>query len=195
MLSAGATLKDAMEAALAGDASHLRHARAAERRAVDDVVQAAAAQLRSAGLATGDQSRQRLESTLRAAVVDSTIADQLRAGTLDRDHDLPGFGMDSADLAAVEGRPGAPGAPLAAPPTSHRRGPSPRMLERKKELVDEADRLAAEADRLAAEAEAREAAATQAQAAARRARQAADRAVAHAATARQRADAFDVGEE
>jgi hypothetical protein len=167
VLDAGETLKAAMQSTLGGDRSGLRAAQLAEREAVDAVLAAAAEHLESAGLAAGDQAHQRLAATVRAAVVDGSVAALLRAGELDRDHDQPGFGMD-APAWLPEPRPSAP-----AP-------------DGKKLLLEEADRLARLAGTLDQEA-------VEAEAAALRARQAADRAAENAAQARRRADEFGEG--
>jgi hypothetical protein len=207
VLDSGAALKAAMEAALSGDATGLRPAQAGERAAVDAALGAALAHLGSAGLAAGDQARQRLAATLRAAVVDATVAAELEAGSLDRDHDLPGFGLDAPEVVAPARPPVAPagaaalseaaaagspadaavaavaaGRPAGAAPTRRRPGTSPRELARRSALVEEADRLAARAEEL-------DSAAAAAEEAARRARRTADRAAADAASARRRADA------
>jgi hypothetical protein len=192
VLESGAALKAAMQAALGGDAAGLRPARADERAAVDAALGAALAHLSGSGLAAGDQARQRVAATLRAAVVDGTVAAGLQAGTLDRDHDLPGFGVDAPDVLPTPRPPAAAvppadtalpgeGTPRAAP-SGRPAGPSPRELARRAALVEKADRLAARAEEL-------DAVATEAEEAARRARRAADRAAADAATARGRADA------
>jgi hypothetical protein len=200
VLDAGETLKGAMESTLGGDSSGLRAARLAERDAVAAVVGAAVGHLESAGLAAGEQARQRLGATVRAAVVDGSVAALLRTGELDRDHDLPGFGIDAPEW-LPEPAPGGPapgkraeppdqGLPkaslevAAAPPGPARPEPHSRQTsDGKKVLLDEADRLARLADTL-------DQAAVEAEAAALRARQAADRAAADAAKASRRADEF-----
>jgi hypothetical protein len=109
VLEAGALLRAAMDLALSGDASGLRVAQGEERRAVDAAVTEAAAHLRAVGAAGSDAARQRMASTLRAAVVDPAVAEQLRAGLLDSDREAPGFGLDPGDLAPSTPRPPAAG--------------------------------------------------------------------------------------
>ena len=88
-LDAGAELRAATDAAVAGDASTLRAATAADRAATDAVVDAAAKRLGSKGAA----AKQALAATVRAAVLDDAVAADLRAGTLVAEHDASGFGF------------------------------------------------------------------------------------------------------
>ncbi|MGI8684220.1 MAG: hypothetical protein ACR2MO_03845 [Acidimicrobiales bacterium] len=117
VVDAGADLRAATERALAGDASSLRTAQAVERQAVDGATTAAAAFLTEAGLGAGDGPRQRMAGTLRAAMVDGTVAAALREGVLDDDRDAPGFGLDafSASAAGSATRRRAPARGRAAP--------------------------------------------------------------------------------
>ncbi|HEX3425216.1 MAG TPA: hypothetical protein VHT30_03735 [Acidimicrobiales bacterium] len=98
---AGAGLRSATERAVGGDASSLRAARSAERGAVDAIVDRAADLLQRGGRPASEVVRQRMAATLRAAVVDDSIADALRHGTLTADHDAPGFGMEALSLASL----------------------------------------------------------------------------------------------
>jgi hypothetical protein len=117
-LQAGRALRDATEAALAGDPSGLRAATGVERTAGDEVIAAAAVHLGGAAPAT----QQRLAGTLRAAVVDDDVADALRRGVLTTDHEAPAFGFAAGlDVAA------APSPTRAArSPGGARRTPSDR---------------------------------------------------------------------
>lgn len=109
VLDAGQTLRAAMERAVHGDASTLRDAQLAERRSIDAVTAAAVARLEATGRVVGDTPRRRLAATLRAAVVDQTVAKALVAGMLDSDHDAAGFGWESlADPAEAQQRDGRP---------------------------------------------------------------------------------------
>ncbi|MDQ1392497.1 MAG: hypothetical protein QOF30_1474, partial [Acidimicrobiaceae bacterium] len=85
LLGAGAVLRSAMEKALRGDASELRQARASERSAVDAIVDDAGRRLDDAGHTPTDVMTQRMAATLRAAIVDDSVADLLQRGMLDRD--------------------------------------------------------------------------------------------------------------
>lgn len=98
---AGAALRSATERAMGGDASSLRAARSAERAAVDAIVDQAADLLQRGGRPGTEVTRQRMAATLRAAVVDDSIAEDLRHGTLTADHDAPGFGMEALSLASL----------------------------------------------------------------------------------------------
>lgn len=178
LLGAGGQLRDAMERALDGDASGLRQARDDERAAVGAVVAAAERRLSDGGYATTDVLRQRLAATLRAAIVDESVADRLRQGRLDQDHDVPGFGMDalSAPLTLVrspdrrhpEPEPPQPEQPRpettadtrhGAIDTDHadtddvRRSEATKKARRRQAAQQEADRLEAEATGLTAEAD------------------------------------------
>jgi hypothetical protein len=88
-LAAGAALLDATEAAVGGDRAALRDATAAERAAVDAVVDAAAKVLGGKGAA----ARPQLAATVRAAVLDPDVAAALREGVLDAAHEASGFGF------------------------------------------------------------------------------------------------------
>jgi hypothetical protein len=88
-LDAGARLREATDAAVGGDPATLRQATAEDRKASDAVVDAAADRLGGRGPA----ARQQLAATLRAAVLDDGVADELRRGVLAVDHDAAGFGF------------------------------------------------------------------------------------------------------
>ncbi len=219
LLGAGAVLRSAMERALRGDASELRQARAEERSAVDAIVDDARRRLEDAGHAPTDAMNQRMAATLRAAIVDDSVADLLQRGMLDRDQDAPGFGMDSlaAPLRLVppapavkgaavqgEGDEGSDGDDRAAGETAAETAAKPGdgaddagaakaaqadMARRRQAAVAEADRLAAEARSLEAEADRLEGEADRVANEARAARDQADEARTRADAARQAADA------
>ena len=183
LATAGAELREAMDEAVAGDASRLRDAQAAERASLDAVVEAGCRQLDESGRPASDANRQRMTATLRAAVVDDTVAAQLRTGGLGGDRDAPGFGLG----------PDTQSAPLV--PRSHSRRGAPAetggRAERERqrqarvrhaELVGEAQRLARRAARLEDEAD-------QAERRAVAARADADAAAEEAAAAERRASA------
>jgi type IV secretory pathway VirB10-like protein len=94
-----------MEAAVGGDASGLRTAQATERAAIGATITAAADRLASLGRPVSHAAVRRLTETLRAAVVDDAIADQLRRGTLDADQEAPGLGLPGGDLPVETPRP------------------------------------------------------------------------------------------
>lgn len=101
-LAAGALLRRATDAALAGDVDGLRDASVAERSASAGLVDAAA-DLLGVG---GQQAKARMAATVRAAVLDEVVADELRRGVLSADHDRSGLGLDPDDesVAAPPGR-------------------------------------------------------------------------------------------
>lgn len=192
-LRAGRELRDATEAALGGDASGLRAASAAERAASDRLISAAASYLGGGAGA----AQQRLAGTLRAAVIDDQVADELRRGVLSTDHESPAFGF-------------ATGVELGPPPARAPRdnvidGATERSATKRTDAKQDAaarkaaEREAAEERRRAAErrrelarlertAERLERAAVAAEAAAADARASADAAQQELEEARRRAD-------
>jgi len=144
LLEAGGALRAAMSDAVAGDASSLRTAEAAERATVEAILSAAAAQLDGQGHSLTDLHRQRMTATLRAAVLDDGVATSLRSGTLDSDHDAPLFGFGAVPDVA----------PRIARATDGRRvRPDPATIARERARRAERGRLEAEAERLRRRAE------------------------------------------
>jgi hypothetical protein len=180
VFDAGARLRAAMDAALGGDASSVRAARADERQAVAAAVAAAGRHLEGSGHPATDAARRRMEATLRAAMVDDSVAERLGQGVLDADQDAPGFGFGgSAGSLAGETAPAVEPDPDVAAEEAAR-----QAAERRTRLIEEADRLASRAGDL-------EATAREAEAVALRARQAADEATQRATEARARAEEGD----
>ena len=108
LLEAGARLRDAQEAALAGEgAAALRDATRTEREAVSGLVEAAAGILRSSGHAAADATRDRIAATLHAAASDPAAAELVRGGRLTRDLEPAGFGALDALAASAGGAPPA----------------------------------------------------------------------------------------
>jgi hypothetical protein len=113
LLAAGERLRDAHQAALAGEgAAELRSAAKAEREAVAGLVETALELLREAGHPTTDATRDRVAATLHAAAASPEAADLVRNGRLTTDLDPSGFGAagdaafdDEAAIAAA-GRAG-----------------------------------------------------------------------------------------
>lgn len=207
LLSVGRELRGAMERALDGDASGLRRARDDERAAVGAVVAAAERRLADGGYGATDVIRQRVAATLRAAIVDDAVADRLRHGTLDQDHDVPGFGMDalaapltlvrSPDRPQAQQEPPQPGpaggkgddADDARPSDATKKaGRRQEAQQRAGRLEAEANRLTVEAERLAGDAERLTAEAERLAAEAERSAAAATQATGQAAAARRSAD-------
>lgn len=148
VLEAGAALRGAMGDALGGDASGVRQAQAAERRAVDAAVAAAAKVLSSAGRAATDALKLRIAASLRAAVVDEDVADLVRRGILDTDRDAPGFGLDGFSVAAAPAaarRANRPAADRAAAPAGDGQPEAGPAADARAEAA-ERRRIAAEAD-------------------------------------------------
>ena len=147
VLEAGAALRGAMGDALGGDASGVREAQAAERRAVDAAVAAAANVLSSAGKAATDAHKRRIAASLRAAVVDEEVADLVRRGNLDTDRDAPGFGLEGSSVAA------APAAARRATTPAAERAALPPDRPPEDDLAADARAEAADRRRIAAEAD------------------------------------------
>jgi len=154
LLVAGARLREAMQRAVQGDASDVRPAQAAERKAADAVTTSARRRLDQQPRGT-DLVAQRITNMLRAAVLDDTLAQQLRDGMLDIDVESSGFGL---------GELTADPPPAASETRSRRPAPKPRAEAKGREAKDrdakaeaaakaEAERRAAEAARRAADAE------------------------------------------
>jgi len=174
VFDAGGRLRAAMDAALAGDASGVRPARAAEREALAAVVAEAGSELGGAGHAATDAVRRRMEGTLRAAMVDDAVAEDLSQGVLDADHDAPGFGF--GDSGPVAQAPPAPAATEASDQEARERAEAAKVEAARQEaewratLFERAERLAHRADELDVTAREAEAAAERARAAAAAAR-------------------------
>lgn len=174
VLGAGLALRKAMTQAVGGDRSALRAAEANERRAVDAAVAAAVQILEGAGRGGGDAASQRMAATLRSAVLDPSVADEIRRGVLPVDRAISGFGVDPDEVEAA--LPTGEGAP-----TPDEREAQERAAKRAS-LDADAARLEERARRLADAADAAERRALEARAAA-------DRADAEAKAAREAADA------
>jgi hypothetical protein len=198
VLDTGDRLRSAMANAVGGDASDLRDAQGAQRRAVDAAVAAAAGCLRGAGHPGIDTAKQRMVATLGAAVVDEAVARRLRDGVLDGDRSAPGFGLDATSVPAR--RPAKPSHPkrdtdVPRPATADQLEAKTFERERRQaERVRHAE-LETRADRLARRAERLEKHADEAERQAAQARKEADEALAGAARARTQADKARVRED
>lgn len=173
-LAAGEALAAATAETLDGDASNLRGATDAERKAAGAVIDAAGEHLPL----TADH-RERMAATLRAAAADDAVGAELLAGLLAADHEPPAVGFaagseetseeDAAPAKAARatkavgkkaGSKGAAEAQLAAPPEEEATSRTKRKIRRvgtpssaKRAPVDEVDakRKAKEVERLQAE--------------------------------------------
>jgi hypothetical protein len=185
-LQAGHELREATEAALAGDAGGLRAATAAERAASDRLLTAAASYLGEVGGA----AQQRMAATLRAAVIDDAVADELRRGVLATDHDPPAFGFaGDVEIGPPPVRPSRqparrsgvdrPASAPAKPDREAQRAAERDAVQQRRRVAEqrrEVARLERSAARLARAADAAEAAAFEARAAADAAQRALDEA-------------------
>ena len=156
-LDAGARLREATASAVGGDVADLREASAAERASSDRFLHEAEVNLGAAASA----ARSRLAGTLRAAMVDDGVADELRRGVLAADREASGFDF------AEDFQLAAPGPPKARRQPSEGRS----ARQRQRALAAEVAGLEREAARLARAADEAEAAAGQARAAADAAQQ------------------------
>jgi hypothetical protein len=139
LLAAGASLRDAQDAALAGRGSkQMRSAAAEERRAVDALI-GAAKELRPAGRRPTDTTLDRLRTTLHAAAADEAVRTALDAGRLVED-------------AAGAGAWGLLGGGAEPPAEPRERKPKPKPTQ---ETAKERKAREAAAEREAAEREER----------------------------------------
>jgi hypothetical protein len=152
VLAAGAQLKASIERGTRGDAGERRDAQTAERRAIEAAVDAAERCLGEIRSSATPVRRTRMSATLRAAVLDETVAAQLRAGTLDRDHDPPGFGLEAVVAAAPARAPRGGSDPDAARRAARQRAArqaeADKLDRRARQLAaiaDDAEQRAAEA--------------------------------------------------
>jgi hypothetical protein len=148
-IGVGERLREATADAVAGDATALRAAHADERLSVDALTRAAAAVLRDAGTPPSAATTQRITDTIRAALADETISDQLRLGRLVVDHVASGFGF------ALGGEPAAIPRPAAA-------RPAPDKTQREKTERETSESETCAREKIEREAAAREEAARRA---------------------------------
>jgi hypothetical protein len=145
LLDAGAALRAAQDAALAGGgAENLRTATQAERRAVDDVMRVAV-KLKPAGKPLSRAMADRLRTTLHAAAGDSELRAALSAGRLVGEAQAGGawpFALETTDL--------------PAPPPKKKPAPKKQAAEEDEAAAREAEERA-ERERRALEDELREA--------------------------------------
>jgi hypothetical protein len=209
LLDAGAEVRAAHAAAMAGDASKLREASRAEQAVIGDLAR------KAAGLLDGDGTKlDRLSETLRAAATDPDAGEVLRAGRLTADLDAAGFGLGEPGLTLVPplrspakkkagatgqvgGAAGDDGADVDAEAEAEAEAEKQRQAQAEAEhraavraaerARKEADQAAGRAERLEREAERAEAVAVEARDKATEARAEADRADVEATEAEQAA--------
>jgi hypothetical protein len=155
LLAVGERLRAATTDALGGDASDLRAVRADERAATDAVVRLAIESVATTGQQATAALRQRMVTTVRAALGDDQLAHLLAAGRLVDDYEPSGFGFSAADLKAPlppsPRRTKAGSGPATTPPS-----PSRAQIDRARRAQQKAERLRHVADQLDAEAAAAE---------------------------------------
>ena len=155
-LAAGAGLREAQEAALAGDAGGLREATRAQRAAVDAFM-AAAQPLQPGGRPLSRAMGDRLRTTLMAAAGNEELSDALAEGRLALEAEAGGAWPppDSEDVAAAPRR-----AKAAAKPAARRGAKASEGRRTVRDSNKRADRQAAkrdeQAERERAEAKERE---------------------------------------
>lgn len=203
VLAAGEELRDALGR---GDGRAMRDAERAMRQASDDVVDAAGRVLGDDGNTVTDDARSRLASTLRAALVDADVAGRLRSGTLEKDVEVAGLGLEDMNIVAPAraarstSRPSAPKDKQEKQEKKDKKDPEAERAGREErrrqeearraarvkvaDLESTAERLAARAERLAGVAERAEEAARQARIEAGEAKAEAEVAAEQAASAR-----------
>lgn len=197
VLAAGDELRDAFGR---GDGRGIRDAEREMRQASEAVVDAAATALAEGGNAVTDDARSRLATTLRAALMDADVAARLRSGTLERDVEAAGLGLEDMAVVGPATAPRAPSRPRGEARERERKDPEQQKAEREErrrreearkaarvrvaELEATAERLATRAERLAGVADRAEEAARQARIEAGEAQTEAEEAAERAASAR-----------
>lgn len=164
LLAAGDALRETQAELLAGrgDGRALRDARESERDAVDVLTQAARGLLSSDGHGLSAATLDLVAGTLRAAALDDDARDQVRAGRLEHELTLVGFGDGlSGGVAAPAGRGGGRRSSAAAETKAK---PRPKRDDKAQERAEakraEREHKAALKAARAAESEARRTAAT-----------------------------------
>ncbi|HEX8770350.1 MAG TPA: hypothetical protein VF711_06245, partial [Acidimicrobiales bacterium] len=147
VLAAGTSVKDAFDR---GDGAGMREAERSMRTATDAVVDAASGVLSGAGTTPTDDVRSRMASTLRAALVDTDIAERVRSGTLVREAEVAGLGLEGAAIASPRPASTIPERRERRQQEESRRAIRARVAELEstaERLVSRAQRLAGAADR------------------------------------------------
>ena len=141
LLTAGEQLREGQaELMRGGKADDLRRAEESERRALTALLDA------GRGLADGDATLRKLESTLRAAAVDPDARELLERGRLTKELSASGFGL--AGMPSPPKRKAPPKAAKSDPGAERRK----RELEKARSTLQEARKRAQTADREAEKA-------------------------------------------
>jgi len=185
LLDAGHEVKEALGR---GDGEAMRRAERAMRKAADGIVDAAIHALGDSSGGSSGEARSRLAATLRAALIDPEVANRVRSGTLEREVELAGLGLDEVATAESRGAPPSGPQPASDDPAQRQQEDEDRKARRRRDEERRAalDRLAeqeAEAERLASRARRLADVAEQAEKAARQARAEADASAAQATDA------------
>ena len=174
LLAAGASLREAQQRALEGDAGSLREASRAQRDEVERLAAAAAELLGGEG-----GQADRLRATLQAAATDPAAGELLRRGRLVAELDPSGFGIEglesgSGGAAAVRVRKPTRGRDRGKGGGAEEDAAAREREQARREARREAERLRTEAERARAGARRLLARAEEAEARAREARAEAD---------------------
>jgi hypothetical protein len=159
LLRAGQRLQEAQrQLVTGGERGRLREAAAAERSAVEDVVDLAEAQLAQAGRPANATAQSKLFATVHAAAAGSAeAAELLRAGRLVRDYEISDLGLPAGGTVAPSSRKrdqaGAERSRAAAEAERERKALA-AQLERARARASELERRAQEAQARADEAKA-----------------------------------------
>lgn len=94
VLDAGRQLRQATEQTLRGDRSGFQAAQASERESIQEATGRAADLAEAAGDPISEAGRQRMAETLRAAIVDPQVADDLRRAVVQKDSSAAGLGLE-----------------------------------------------------------------------------------------------------
>ncbi len=155
LLDASERLRKVQERLLAGDASaaDLEKAVAAQREAIDGLVEAASGLLTSDGKSMGDATLARVRETFGAVATDPELAELVEAGTLDRERQATGLGFgELAADAAPRAKPAkrAPSAKPAKPGGAKRDAADRKRREREARAAKERAKAAKSEEREAA---------------------------------------------
>jgi hypothetical protein len=148
-LAVGSELRAATEAAVGGDAEAFRKTIADDQTASGAVVDAAQRVLGDRGPALATK----ISGTLRAAILDDDVADELRRGVLDTEHEGSGFGFGEGIAAAPTSRARTKAASAAQPSRQDERAAKRKRRGELKEKVRVLREQAADAEREAKQQE------------------------------------------
>jgi hypothetical protein len=136
LLAASKELREVQERLLAGDASaaELEKAVAAQREAIDGLVEAASGLLTSEGKSMAEATITRVRETFAAVATDPELAELVEAGTLDRERQATGLGFGGLAEATQPAAKSAGSAKRAAAETEREKKARAAAKERVKAL-------------------------------------------------------------